>query len=228
MPPAATRTLRITVLAMAGGGRGGSAGIATLAVPGVQASRTLQVPVTGTPDVLAFDVAPGFRAQCLDVAGAGSCDPANAAAGEEDGALDRSFTLAGPRDYHVAATVRLRPSGVLNSTLDALVPDRAKASSVQNTDPRVRPGAALDGDPATAWTASATDSQPVFTVTLPRPSTVTGLTLRTPAGARSRGRRRCGCGPAAGPGPPQVPDDGRIELPGAGTAADGVGAGAGR
>ena len=51
------------------------------------------MPLSGSPDVLAFDVAPGYRAECLPVAGGAACDPANAAAGEEDTALDRSFTL---------------------------------------------------------------------------------------------------------------------------------------
>ena len=211
----ATRTLRITVLAMSDGGPGVTAGIQTLDVPGVQASRSLQVPVSGSPDVLAFDVAAGFRAPCLDVAGTGSCDPANAAAGEEDGALDRSFSLAGPRDYHVAATVRLRPSAVLSATLDALVPERASASSVQNTDPRVRPGAALDGDPATAWTASGTDTQPVLTVRLPRPSTVTGLTLRTPTGAPVSRPTKVRVRAGGRAWTAEVGKDGRIDLPGA-------------
>jgi arabinofuranan 3-O-arabinosyltransferase len=182
VPTGVTRTLRITVLRMTGEGVGASTGIATVAVPGVQVTRTLQVPVTGTPDVLAFDVAPGFRAECLDIAGAGGCDPANTAAGEEDGALDRSFTLSEQRSYRVATTVRLRPSDVLNSTLDALTPNRAKASSTQSKDPRVRAGAVLDGDPATAWTASPNDPRPVITVTLARSSTITGLNVTTPAG----------------------------------------------
>lgn len=182
VPTGRTRSLRVTVLAMAGGGQ--SVGIAELTVPGVTPSRTLDVPLAGSsPDVLAFDTAPGYRSECLPVAGAAACDPATGAAGEEDGALDRSFSLGAPRGYHVAATVRLRPSAGLTAALDALSPLTARASSVRAADPRVRPGAAVDGDPATTWTAATGDPHPTLTVNLPQPQRFTGVRLQTATGA---------------------------------------------
>jgi arabinofuranan 3-O-arabinosyltransferase len=181
VPTGQSRTLRITVLAMAGGGQ--SVGIADLAIPGVNVTRTLDVPMSGSPDVLAFDVAPGYRAECLPVAGGAACDPANAATGEEDTALDRSFPLGSGRTYRLAATVRLRPSSGLTAALDALDPVTARASSTQAADPRVRAGAAVDGDPATTWIAKAGDPQPTLTVRLPQPQRFTGVRLQTSADA---------------------------------------------
>ncbi|HEX2903788.1 MAG TPA: alpha-(1-_3)-arabinofuranosyltransferase family protein, partial [Jatrophihabitans sp.] len=63
VPAGSTSRLRITVLQMARGGA--SVGIAELRIPGVSAARTLDVPLqSAAPDVLAFDVNAGFRAEC--------------------------------------------------------------------------------------------------------------------------------------------------------------------
>lgn len=182
VPTGSTSSLRITVLDMAEGGN--SVGIAELTIPGVTATRTLQVPTSSpSPDVLAFDVNTGYRAECLSVSGPAACDPANQATGEEDGALDRSFTLGQGRVYHVAATVRLRPSAGLNAALDATSPVRARASSTQAGDPRVRAGAAVDGDPDTTWTAAPNDVTPKLTVILPASQRITGVRLLTNSSA---------------------------------------------
>lgn len=210
VPTGATRWLRITVLQMAAGGS--SVGLSQLSIPGVAAERTLQVPVIGSADVLAFDVADGRRAQCLTVTAGAACSSEFAAAGEEDGALDRSFSLGADRTYHVAATVRLRPSAGLDHALDSLSPLVATASSVQAGDPRVRPGAAVDGDPDTSWTARTGDPEPSLTVTMPSRERLTGLRLLTPAQAPvSRPdliQVRAGDFSWSGP----VPADGRIDF----------------
>lgn len=207
-----TRTLRITVLSMASGGKGVSAGISSLSIPGVQPTRTLDVPLSGTPDVLAFDAAAGYRAECLDVGGAGACDPGTAAAGEEDAALDRSFRLSQARSYRVAATVRLRPSSRLNAALDALTPITARASSTQNLDPRVRAGAVVDGDDATAWTAAVGDLQPKLTLTLPAATRMTGLTISTAASAPVSRPAKLSVRAAGRTWISSVADDGRIDF----------------
>ena len=205
-----TRRLRITVLSMAGAGQ--SVGIATLNVPGMQATRSLQVPTAGSPDVLAFDVATGYHAECLPVAGAAACDPANVAAGEEDGELSRSFTLTASRPYHVAATVRLRPSAGLTAALDALNPVTARASSTQTDDPRLRAGAAVDGNPATTWTAAATDSHPSLTIRLPRAQRLTGLVLSTSVAAPVSRPTRLAIRAGNRSWTADLPDDGQVEF----------------
>ena len=181
VPAGVTRSLRITVLHLAAGGS--SVGIAELTVPGVHPGRTLDVPMSGTPDVLAFDVAPGYRASCLPVSGGAGCPADIAAAGEEDGNLDRSFRLAGTRAYHLAATVRLRPSRGLTAALDALSALSAKVSSTEANDPRVRAGAAVDGDPRTTWIAETDDRSPTLTVRLPERQRLSGIRLQVASGA---------------------------------------------
>ena len=59
VPHGVTRSLRITVLAMAARGRGTAVGISMLRIPGVDPARTLDVPVPRAPAAFAFDVAPG-------------------------------------------------------------------------------------------------------------------------------------------------------------------------
>ena len=56
------------------------------------------------------------------------------------------------------------PEEHLNAFLDQGDPLRASASSVNSMDPRQRPGAAVDGDLRTGWTAS-----PAFTALLGEP-----------------------------------------------------------
>lgn len=166
VPPGETTTLRLTVRAMAGGGAGLSVGIASLDIPGVRPQRTLDVPAVGSPAVIRFAVAPGYRSDCLAVPGGVACDPSWAMAGEEDGALDRSFTLTESRSYEGSATVRLTPGPELDRLLDVGSSMQATATSNDSTDPRRRAGAAVDGDPMTAWVAAPGDGSPMLTLDL--------------------------------------------------------------
>lgn len=182
VPAGATRSLRITVAQVADRTLGTSAGIAELSVPGVTPTRALQVPSGSAPAILTFAAAPGGRSQCLDVAGRTVCDPTYVQHGEDDADLRRRFTLGAAGEYQLGATVRLRGGAALNRLLDAGNPVRATASSVNSSDPRQRPGAAVDGDPRTAWQAAPGDVHPVFTLDLGRRARViSGLTLTNSA-----------------------------------------------
>lgn len=178
-PAGETTTLRLTVRAIEGGGAGASVGIANLVIPGVHPQRTLDIFDVGSPAVLRFAIAPGYRADCLAVPGGVACDPAWAAGGEEDSALDRSITLDEPRSYAASATVRLRPGPELERVLDAGVPVQARATSVDSTDPRRRAGAAVDGDPETAWVAASDDGSPTLSLDLGGEQEVRALRIVT-------------------------------------------------
>lgn len=182
LPPGPTASLRITVQAMSEGGFGTGVAISSVTVPGVRAERSLDVPGPAG-DLLAFDTAPGFRDGCLDVAGQPSCDSDLAAAGEEDDALARQFQLTAPHRYQASATVRLLAGPVLDAALDRGLPVTATASSVGSDDPRQRPGAAVDGNPDTTWSAAAGDLTPTLTLRLAGPRVISGLTLQTSASA---------------------------------------------
>ncbi|HTZ44977.1 MAG TPA: alpha-(1-_3)-arabinofuranosyltransferase family protein [Jatrophihabitans sp.] len=174
--PGATRTLRITVL----DATGQSVGIATLAVPGIAATRTLVVPTGRTaPDLMTFAVPAGGRSGCLTVRGRAACDPAFAAQGESDGLIDRTFHQPQPADYRPAVTVTARPGAALDQLLDAGNGIAATASSTDSADPRERPGAAVDGDSATGWVAAPGDLKPTLTLAFAAPRTVSVLRLST-------------------------------------------------
>ena len=182
LPHGPTSQLRVTIEEVAGHSRGTSVAIAALTVPGVRPQRTLMVPSLPGSVMYAFDASTGFRNQCLQLSVGTVCDPVYGAAGQEDSGIVRGFATAAG-DYSAAATVRLRGGEALDRLLDAGSPIRASASSVSSTDPRQRPGAAVDGDPGTAWQAAPGDVNPVLTLRLPDVREVTGMTLLTPAAA---------------------------------------------
>jgi arabinofuranan 3-O-arabinosyltransferase len=216
LPAGATSRLRLTVRATTGGSFGAGVAIADLTVPGVHPQRTLAMPGTRASDMLAFDAAPGFRDGCLDVEAIPHCSAELAAAGEEDGELSRRLSLASARSYRAYAQLRLLGGSVVDAALDLGRSIRATATSVNSTDPRGRPGAAVDGDPSTAWTAAAGDPTPSLTVQLGAVRTIRGLHLRgvTSAAATAAARPlavqvRVGSYRWKGP----VPADGRIRFP---------------
>ena len=166
VPPGVTSRVRLTVLGVDGGGPGTSFSIATIQIPGMAPERTLDVPDIGDPSVIRFAASSGHRAACLGVPGGAACDPAWARRGEEDDALDRTFTLTADRSYELVAMVRLVPGGRVNRHLDSGSAIVATASSVDGPDPRLRAGAAVDGDESTAWIAAPGDETPVLSLDL--------------------------------------------------------------
>lgn len=132
---------------------------------------------------MAFSVAPGERSECLTVNGAAACNSKWQIAGEEHNSLDRSVDLAGPGVYRATATVRLQPDGAVDALLDAHSPITAIATSTNSSDPRERPGAAVDGNPATGWVAAASDKHPDLHLILPRRTRVRGFRLLPIEGA---------------------------------------------
>ena len=159
----ATARLRITVAAVEGGGSGFATGLATLVVPQLFPTRTLLVPppTSSDPPLVAFGVADGAHQSCVGTGGVPACAPSAERAGEEDVALDRSFSTDGTDDLRLALTVRPRPG----AALDALLAPpggslRATATTRLGTDPRVGPGASVDGDPDTGWVAAPGQQAP--------------------------------------------------------------------
>ncbi|HST46251.1 alpha-(1-_3)-arabinofuranosyltransferase domain-containing protein [Jatrophihabitans sp.] len=211
LPAGPTQNLRITVLSVTPGT--GSVGLATLTVPGLSPFRTLQVPTSGTPDLLVFATEAGGRPSCLTVAGRAACDPMFAAAGESDGVIDRTFDLAGGQRYRLAATVLPAPGPALDRLLDAGRAVTATASTVDDPDPRERPGAAVDGDPTTSWVARAGDLKPSLTLDLGRPRTISTLRLQTDPDSPSARPEQVVVRVADKQWSLPVPEDGVLTLP---------------
>jgi arabinofuranan 3-O-arabinosyltransferase len=177
LPNGPASFIKITFLHTSDGSPGYPLGIRTLAIPGVLASQTLQVPGSFDPDQIDFAVEDGARSSCLTVDGAAACDPGWAAQGEEDNSLNRTFTLSDYGLYRAALGVAMQPGAALDNLLDGKNPVRAIASSVQSSDPRERPGAAVDGNPATGWVAAAKDRRPALTISTKRPTRLTGIEI---------------------------------------------------
>jgi arabinofuranan 3-O-arabinosyltransferase len=186
-PPGPTRTLRIAVAAVAGGGRGFAAGIATVGVPLLFPRRTLDLPAaagSATPMVL-LRAAPGGHPPCVATPDGAACTPSAQRPGEEDVAVDRTFHTDGTDDLDLTVTVRPRPGAALDRLLTPAAGLRAAASSRLVTDPRVRADAAVDGDSGTGWVASPVDRRPTMRLAWNRTRVVQGLRLRPFVATRS-------------------------------------------
>jgi arabinofuranan 3-O-arabinosyltransferase len=186
LPPGPTQFVRLTFLGVAGGSSGAAVGIDELDLPGVQAARTLEVPGAGEPDLIAFTVADGYRSDCLTVNGTPACDPTWATAGEEDYGLSRTLTLSSSATYDTHAEITLAPGQALDQLLDRGDPISALASSVDTSDPRERPGAAVDGDDATGWMANPSDLKPTLVLGTRHAHRLDGIQLTPLAVAAAR------------------------------------------
>jgi hypothetical protein len=91
----------------------------------------------------------GRRGDCLRGRPAGPACPGWPSRGGER--LAGAAVRGAGRDVSVAGTVRPRPGTGLDLLLDEAMGYRADGTSRITLDPAARPGAAYDGDPATAW-----------------------------------------------------------------------------
>jgi arabinofuranan 3-O-arabinosyltransferase len=155
----------------------GTVGLAEVGVPGVTVSRTSTLaPATGAA-VLELEARSGERSACVS-RGPTNCLPSLARPGEESAGIDRTVTTEG-----ITGVVRVSAYPVPGSALDALLGPkgeaaRASASSTWVRDPAVRPQAAIDGDPTTAWVAATGDVHPRLTIELPDEVRVSRLRIR--------------------------------------------------
>jgi arabinofuranan 3-O-arabinosyltransferase len=190
LPPGPTRTLRIAADPAPGTAFGPQLGLAEVALPGAVVRRTLVAPAPDRAvDTYAFDTAPGVAGCLATPTGSVRCPPALVRGPEEPAGLDRAFTVAVPADYDIAVTAVPRPGPALDALL-APPPagprewprPTATASSSAVPDPRAGPGAAVDADPATTWTAAGDDPDPALTLSWGRPLGVDRLRVVLPPG----------------------------------------------
>lgn len=141
-------------------------------------SRTLvAAPAEGGPAAAVVLAArSGNRSACA-VHSPTNCLPSMERSGEEDSGLDRVVSTSGLQG-RISVTVLPRPGPGVDRLLEPLGPAAlATASSRLTPDPAVRPQAALDRDPSTAWIADPQDPAPSLTVRLPAPRAVSELRI---------------------------------------------------
>ena len=186
VPPGATGWLQLTVTGVASPPWfGAQAAIKEITVPGVRASRLIVAPaVYPAAATVVLAKAQPWPSGCMPTWLRWVCNPALTNPTEEQYGFGHAFTAG------AGGLTALHGSAVLISASLAskyLGTNRAgawvRASSTYTNDPQDQARAAFDGDPATAWTASGIDTQPVLTIGWRRPRTVGRMTIQRPPGA---------------------------------------------
>lgn len=180
VPEGPTSWLSIQILATDRGSAALVTGIASLRLPGLMVRETAVVPSASLHRPIGAYVlsrADGAQDGCIKVADRFRCfssgrDP------EDVVSLDRAVPVAaGGGFYSASGTLMASPGPAIEDLLDADNPVKVTASSRRSRAPEGRPAVVLDGDPATAWSPSANDTQPTLVLAFASPVTVSRLTL---------------------------------------------------
>ena len=205
VPPGAAGWLQITVTGLASPPArfGTQVAIREVTIPGVRASRVIvapagparsrgaPAPATPAPAAVVLAKAQPWPSGCMRTWLRWVCSPSLIVPTEEQFGFDQAFraSAAGPADLRGSAVLASasRAGQYLGTNRGAV---RVQASSTYTPNPQDQARAAFDGDPATVWTASIADAQPILTIRWRHPRTVRRIMIAAPA------RRR---GAAAGP-----------------------------
>lgn len=177
-PGATATTVRVTVTAVEGQGYNPVA-IAEVAVPGVEVRRVARLPLSTGRAAGELDSAglTALAATPLDVV-LTRVQGTPGAQDDEEGRLDRDFSLADSRTYRVYGLVRpdAGASDALLDSLAGLTGDVAVSSSSRaDNNVMLRGSRAFDADPSTAWAPGRAHVDEWVQATFPtrRVSTVT-------------------------------------------------------
>ncbi|MDI3313328.1 MAG: alpha-(1-_3)-arabinofuranosyltransferase [Mycobacterium sp.] len=197
LPYGETPWVRITAVGTEDGSAGVQFGITDLAVTQYDASgfahpvelrHTVLVPAPPQNAAVArWDLGVGLpgRPGCAEGPDSVRCAPSMALTAEEPGTFSRTLSVPHPIPVSPLVWVRARQGPTLADLIAQPGTTRAHGDS-DMVDVLGSAYAATDGDPATAWTAPQRVVQhktpPTLTLTLPRPTEVTGLRL-TPSGS---------------------------------------------
>lgn len=179
LPPGATRTLRLTLAAVADGSQGEAFGLREVIVPGLDIVRRVETAGVADGGPVVLTARTGEQTGCASVAGQLVCSPLLGRPGEERTGISRVVTIERGGDYRLRATVRPRAGAALDGLLaPALeISPVATASSVVTSDPAGRPQAAVDGVLSTAWVASPLEARPELEVSWGEPRRIRGVRL---------------------------------------------------
>jgi arabinofuranan 3-O-arabinosyltransferase len=189
VPGGATRKLRITVQAVWPGEAFSPVSIGEIALPGITPQRELVVPTATSneaPTSVSLENARDGVDACVWSNGRPVCSP-RLVTQSEDTDLDRVVQLPGGGKYTVEGTARIKATPTADDLVATDGAMTATASSRRANDPALRPDAALDRDPRTAWIASRSDPRPSLFVSWPQARVVSRLRWQMdPALAASR------------------------------------------
>jgi arabinofuranan 3-O-arabinosyltransferase len=196
VPAGATRMLWLTVTKVVpGDDELAPASIAQLTLPELKIGRDLVLPPIGSttpPQTISLENARDGVDTCVFATRDAVCSP-RLQEQSEDTDLNRVVQLTVGGTYRIQATARIRAatpddsgpdsgqssgqndSALLASLLQPAHAMTATSSSRLAGDPVLRPGAAIDRDPGTAWLASASDTHPTLTVSWPQSTVIDRL-----------------------------------------------------
>jgi arabinofuranan 3-O-arabinosyltransferase len=193
VPPGAAGWLQITVTGLASPPArfGTQVAIREVTIPGVRASRVIVAPAgparsgaVPAPAAVVLAKAQPWPSGCMRTWLRWVCSPSLIVPAEEQFGFDQAFRAgaAGPAALRGSAVLASAPRagrylGASHGGVDV------QASSSYTPNPQDQARAAFDGDPATVWTASSTDPQPILTISWRHPRTVRKIVIQRPPDA---------------------------------------------
>lgn len=180
LPSGTTTRLRIEILDTDRGDDALVTGLTEVRVPELVVRESVVVPQQDRGAAEAFVLSEQYRGTdgCVVVRDQFVCR-GDQRAPEDAAGLDRTLPVRDGVPYAVRGTLGAVPGPGLDAVLDLGSPGTVTASSRLSRAPQARPGAVLDGDPATAWAPDPADATPTLSVELARPTTVAYLRLQT-------------------------------------------------
>jgi arabinofuranan 3-O-arabinosyltransferase len=194
VPAGPSDWLRITVTGLAplsaASLDGTQAGIATIDVPGLTASRTIVAPPVpagssgGQQATVVLAKAQPYQPGCELAAARWVCSPVLATTSEEQYGFNESVTEPSSQVSAVRGTAVLTaPALIAKDALSGPGQPVVTPSSTETDDPQDQAWNAFDGNQATSWIASPSDPHPTLSISWQAPATVSQLTIERPPNA---------------------------------------------
>ncbi|MBR8743796.1 alpha-(1-_3)-arabinofuranosyltransferase [Nocardiopsis sp. MG754419] len=186
-PPGETSRLRVRVDELAWEPEyrfGTRVGISSIAVPGLEAARTLDVPGPADAGTLLFTGSTGTAPGCMEGSHAWVCNPDLEVGGEDSGGLDRTFSLsadAAGTPHRISGEVVLTdPREAENAANRASDFPRVTGSSTTVRHPAAMGRGAFDDDENTVWYPDPEEKSPWLDVDLGTPTTLDHMEVDFP------------------------------------------------
>jgi len=190
LPRGPTTWLRIRVAGVRGSWTSGRSqvGIRDIAIPGVQASRTIEAPDVrlpggGDPAAVVLAKAEPRSTGCMLIPARWVCSPSLATPTEEQYGFDESFTVPKPSRATLSGSAVMTDPGLIQRYAYGGQQVTVSASSAYTPDPQDQSYAAFDASQRTSWISGAADSRPRLTIRWRDPVMLSTVTVLRPAGA---------------------------------------------
>ncbi|MGW9553901.1 alpha-(1-_3)-arabinofuranosyltransferase [Nocardiopsis sp. NPDC055551] len=186
-PPGETTSLRIRIDELAWEPEyrfGTRVGISSISIPGLETSRTLDVPGPSEAGTLLFTGSTGTAPGCMEGSHAWVCNPDLEVSGEDADRLDRTFTLAeesAGSPHRISGEVVLTdPREAENAANRAGGYPRVTGSSTAVQHPAAMGRGALDDDESTVWYPDPEEKRPSLDIDLGSRTTLDHMKVEFP------------------------------------------------